>query len=1120
MKGLLNALVIILLCLPATSGRAQSSRPGWGATPYTGASGTGVTFRVWAPNATSVAAAGMFNGWSSTANLLVREGTTDVWSADVSSARTNQEYKYVVNGSLWRADPRSAEIRTSFRNSVIHSRTNFAWGGPFTNPPLKEMVVYEMHAGTFHDPTPANGVNATLIDAIAKLDHVRDLGANVVELMPVNDYPTATSWGYNPAYPFSVENAYGGPDALRQFVKAAHDRGIAVFIDIVHNHYGPDTDLWQFDGWTPNPSYGGIYFYNTNYLCCTPWGVTRPNYDTPHVRDYIKDTFRMWIEDYRIDGFRWDTPFHMIFAETNTGQYAFIPSGFSLIEETLTLMATQYPGRINIAENTKYFESFDSTWDTYFPYGLSTELTYASDASRSMFNISSLITGSGEGLRRVTYSESHDTVGNLNSGVRLPRAIDGASPTSYVARKRSMLGVATAFISPGIPMVFQGQEMLETEAFGDTLPVDWTKTNTYAAVTRFYRDLARLRRNLDDVSGGLQGVGASVTLVDNSAKLLVVHRYDPEQPGQDCVVVLNYAGVPRTNRTIPLPSSGTWHVYLNSDLTTYGADFSSTGSTAVAAGGAPATGQITIGPYAAMILSKVPRAAALESAHAIDLPLGNGDGWIDPGEVITEQTLVRNRNAAPASNVIVNLQSADTNVYVIAATSPVPTIAGGALGTNAQTISYHVSRFAPCGSVVTMEIVVASAGSAVTSVVQRTLGRPLLSSTQTNMYESADVPKAIVDLATIASTTTLTSINGEVIEDVNVRVRLDHTWDADLELVLRHPDGTAVILASRRGGSRNNFGTNACPGAIRTVFDDEAATAINAGTAPFLGSYRPEGILSALDGKTLDGAWRLEINDNFGADDGTLLCWALEIEVGNSVYVCTPTNQAPVATPVPFVAMESQPTNVVLGGLDYDGDALTFHVSDVPDHGVLTSYAPTGPNHRYEPIRNFTGADSIAYSVGDGISTSTASAMSITVLPLPDTDGDGLPDDWEVIHGGDATNAVPDQDDDGDGVSNIDEFRAGTAAGSDTSVLVATEITQDEQGHVVLRWPSVGRTRYRIEYADQPDVFVPVARPLADELDPAPYGVPSSQTFVDDFSLTPPLADGSTRQYRVRVLSE
>src|SRR6266516_7867313 len=99
---------------------AQSNRPGMGATPYADVLGTGVTFRVWAPNATTVAAPGTFNGWNTTANYLVKEGSSGLWSADIPAARPNDQYKYHINGSIWKRDPRSRKVVNSTDNSIIY----------------------------------------------------------------------------------------------------------------------------------------------------------------------------------------------------------------------------------------------------------------------------------------------------------------------------------------------------------------------------------------------------------------------------------------------------------------------------------------------------------------------------------------------------------------------------------------------------------------------------------------------------------------------------------------------------------------------------------------------------------------------------------------------------------------------------------------------------------------------------------------------------------------------------------------------------------------------------------------------------------------------------------------
>jgi hypothetical protein len=159
-------------------------------------------------------------------------------------------------------------------------------GDDFKMPPHNELVIYELHIGTFRRTSPDKP--GTFDDAIGGLDHLKRLGVNAVEVMPIAEFAGDLSWGYNPALPFAIGQAYGGADGFKRFVKAAHERGIAVILDVVYNHFGPsDLHLWQFDGWSEN-GLGGIYFYNDD-RANTPWGQTRPDYGRPEVRQYIRD---------------------------------------------------------------------------------------------------------------------------------------------------------------------------------------------------------------------------------------------------------------------------------------------------------------------------------------------------------------------------------------------------------------------------------------------------------------------------------------------------------------------------------------------------------------------------------------------------------------------------------------------------------------------------------------------------------------------------------------------------------------------------------------------------------------------------------------------------------------
>lgn len=586
----------MILAVATLGVHAQSSHPGvMGSVPFTD-SGGGVTFRVWAPNATTVSVAGSFNNWSTTAHPLTKEGASGLWSADIPTAAAGNQYKYVINGSQWERDPRGRQVVHSQDNTIIYDPNAFNWAGDTRlSVPDTTLVIYEMHVGAFYNPA-GGGAAGRFNEAITKLDHLQQIGINAVELLPICEFPGDLSWGYNPSDPYTVENAgYGGPNGLKNFVKAAHERGIRVFLDVVHNHYGPsDLDLYDFDTGT-GP---GIYFYSAAGICCTPWG-SRPDYGNQGVRSYIIDNFRMWMDEYHIDGFRWDAVGAMRHYDPG---YISIPDADSLIQyiNSITIHA-EHPGVFSIAEDDAFGMDFDAEWDHGFASTLISQAVQADDANRDMNALWSEIAGSS--LFNVIFAETHDLVGDLNgpSNQRLPTRIHSADPDSYWARKRSMLSAAVLLTTPGIPMLFMGQEMLEDEQFGDANPLDWNHVNLYPGVVSFFRDMTHLRRNLDGVSLGLTGPNVTQQHINNSAKVLAYHRWGAGAEDQ-VMVIMNWSATTFPVYNLNFPSDGRWFVNLNSDWPRYGSDFSDVGSSVIEVTGGQGT--VGLGPYSVLILSR------------------------------------------------------------------------------------------------------------------------------------------------------------------------------------------------------------------------------------------------------------------------------------------------------------------------------------------------------------------------------------------------------------------------------------------------------------------------------------------------------------------------------------
>jgi len=610
-----SGLFAVLITLTAASVvlAQASTKPGWGATPYTG----GTTFRVWAPNATGVAVAGSFNSWSSTTHPLTKEGTSGVWSRDVTGALVGNEYRYVIkNGTqtLWKNDARAKDVTNSVGNSVIMS-DSYSWTASYSNPSWNNMVIYEMHIGTFNDT--AGGAPGTFNTAVNKLNDVRDLGITTLKVMPVAEFAGDFSWGYNPAHLFAPDSIYGTPANMKNFINQAHSRGLGVVLDVVHNHYGPsDLDLWRYDGWSQNNK-GGIYFYQ-DWRSSTPWGDTRPDYGRGEVRTFIRDNCLYWLNQYRCDGLRWDSTVNI--RTQNNGGGGDIGDGWSLMQwvnNEVNASASWKPQIAEDLQNNSWITNttgaggagFDSQWDARFVHPIRSAVINSSDAGRDMNAVRNAINAyyNGTATQRVIYTESHDEVNNGRS--RVAEEIWPGNAGSWASKKRSTLGAGIVMTSPGIPMIFMGQEFLENGFWSDTDPLNWGLKTSYQGIWNMYRDMIRLRRNWNNNTRGLTGNNVNVHHVNNTAKVIAYHRWMNGGAGDDVIVVANFSSTGFTSYNVGFPRGGTWNVRFNSDWNGYSGDFSNwnaynTTANGGAKDGMGYNGNVGIGPYTVIILSQ------------------------------------------------------------------------------------------------------------------------------------------------------------------------------------------------------------------------------------------------------------------------------------------------------------------------------------------------------------------------------------------------------------------------------------------------------------------------------------------------------------------------------------
>lgn len=596
---------------------AVKQYPGMGAI----LSAKGVTFRVWAPHAEKVYVTGTFNDWSTTSTPLAKE-ENGYWSTEVSEAKTGDEYRYLIHGPkgvLSRLDPYARKVTSSIGNSVIYDPKAFDWGEDnFTMATGNELVIYEMHVGTFN--VKDEGQVGTFEAAREKFPYLKELGINAIEVMPIAEFAGDFSWGYNPAHLFAVESNYGGAEAFKHFVKAAHEEGIAVIVDVVYNHLGPgDLDLWQFDGWSENDK-GGIYFYNDR-RSNTPWGETRPDYGRGEVRQYLRNNALMWFEEYHVDGLRWDMIIYIKSVDGNVENPANdLPDGWSLMQWINVEIKQQFPGKISIGESMRNNPwvikdvgaggaGFNAQWDEVFVHAVRQAVIVRDDASRDLGAVCKAIEHryDEDVFRRIIFTESHDEV--ANGRARVPEDIWPGKVDSWFSKKRSTLGGALVLTSPGIPMIFEGQELLEDRWFQDKVPIDWSRVEDQHGILSMYRDLIGFRRNLSGVTRGLCGQNTHIYHFNDAAKIIAFHRWDQQGPTDSVVVVVNMMNQNCDDYAIGFPRSGLWKTRFNSDSYNYGPNFRNHPTPNVETyeekmDGLPCSGKISIGPYTVVIYSQ------------------------------------------------------------------------------------------------------------------------------------------------------------------------------------------------------------------------------------------------------------------------------------------------------------------------------------------------------------------------------------------------------------------------------------------------------------------------------------------------------------------------------------
>jgi maltooligosyltrehalose trehalohydrolase len=423
-------------------------------------------FEVWAPLAKRAAV-----GVNGTALEIQGPDEQGWWHLDVDHAGPGTDYGYYIDGGeTCYPDPRSQWQPNGVHGlSRVYDQSAFAWTDTkFQAPPLAGGVVYELHIGTFTEA-------GTLDAAIAKLDYLVDLGVTHVEVMPVASFTGDRGWGYDGVDLFSVFEPYGGPDALKGFVDAAHEKALAVLLDVVYNHFGPVGN------------YTGKYGPYLTDLHHTPWGgaVNFEEAGSHQVRRFLCDNALMWMRDYHIDGLRLDAVHTFI----DRSAIHFMEQLATEVEELGAMLGRRF---VLIAESDlndpRIVTSreggglgMDAQWCDDFHHALFTvlnpgvggyysdfgslghlakalERTFVYDGTYSVYRdrVHGRRVGSLSQHRFVGFIQNHDQVGNTAVGERIFETI---------GFDRAKIAAAIVLTSPFIPMLFQGEEWAASTPF-------------------------------------------------------------------------------------------------------------------------------------------------------------------------------------------------------------------------------------------------------------------------------------------------------------------------------------------------------------------------------------------------------------------------------------------------------------------------------------------------------------------------------------------------------------------------------------------------------------------------------------------------------------------------------
>jgi 1,4-alpha-glucan branching enzyme len=584
----------------------------------------GATFRVWAPDATAIYVVrdGIENYHPQEPDLLVRQPNSADWAGFFPDVHDGTKYRYFVvgpRGSGFKRDPWARELELAgYPNCdcIVRSPTDYVWHDSAYSPPrLEDLVVYQLHIGVFYARDGQGrdirkGRPAKLLDALDRVKYLADLGVTAIQPLPFVEFQGEWSLGYNGTDLFSPEMDYcldpadlnpyrtkvnqhlarwghppltatqlaGQVNQLKAFVDICHLYGLAVIPDVVYNHAGGNLDpqsMDDFDFATDSEGRHNAYFSTAGWA-----GGKVFAFDKAAVREFLTGNAKMFLDEYHVDGLRFD---EVTVIDDN--------GGWGFCQELTHALHADWPQAILIAE---YWGEYRRLAATQPPVGMGFDIAYSDgirdsvrsalvQASRGAAEVVDLEPIGRELARQMSepfvwpsYNclENHDLVLDADGDHRKPRVArlaDPSDPRSWYARSRARVATGLLLTSPGIPMLFMGQEFLEDKLWSDNPNRDnlflWWEgvegaDKHMVDFHQFTRDLIRLRRS----QPALRAEAISVFNVDQANRVVAFQRW-LAGVGRTVVVVVSLSESPFDAGSYQLgfPGSGTWFEIHNSD---------------------------------------------------------------------------------------------------------------------------------------------------------------------------------------------------------------------------------------------------------------------------------------------------------------------------------------------------------------------------------------------------------------------------------------------------------------------------------------------------------------------------------------------------------------------------